>query len=432
MDEAPQPDGKPMPGTATATSSQGAGVAAPPQTLRRRIYEILEGVRDGDPLSDLFDKALVVLIILNVAAFIAETVPSMKRAYGPWFELFEIVSVGLFTLEYALRIWTAVEVPYLKRMSSWQARLAWARRPYLVIDLIAILPFYMEHVFGLDFRFVRLLRVLRLLKLSRYSPAMHTLARVIYGERRALIGAAYLLSAAVIFAATGIYFLEHEVQPEKFGSVPDSAWWAISTLTTVGYGDVVPITPWGKAFGAIVMVAGLCILALPVAIISTGFAQEAGRRDFVINWSMMSRVPILAELDAQQVAEIMPLFHAHNMPPNTEVIARGAPGQAIFFIASGRVRLVGDVVQREFGTGDFFGAAAMLENDTHFGSFRTVSHCRLLKLYKEDFRRLEHAAPEITRHLRNAAIARIKERENNMAAARGKADTSDDASKPAP
>ena len=114
----------------------------------------------------------------------------------------------------------------------------------------------------------------------------------------------------------------------------------------------------------------------------------------------------------------MPLFHAHNMPPNTEVIAHGAAGHAIYFIASGRVRLVSEVAEQEFTTGDFFGAAAMLENDTHFGSFRTVVHCRLLKLYKEDFRRLEHAAPEIARHLRRAAMERIRQREVAMAANR--------------
>jgi voltage-gated potassium channel len=378
-----------------------------PTTLRRRVYEVLEGAKDGDRTADLFDKVLITLIILNVAAFMAETVPSIEQRYGMWLDIFETVSVGLFTLEYALRVWSAPEVPYLRRQASWQARFAWARRPYLAIDLLAILPFYMHHIFGLDLRVMRLLRVLRLLKLSRYSPAMHTLARVIYGERRALIGAAYLLAAAVIFAATGIYYFEHEVQPDKFGSVPESAWWAIATLTTVGYGDVVPVTPWGKAFGGIVMVTGLCILALPVAIISTGFAQEAGRRDFVVNWSLMSRVPALANLDAFQVAEVMPLFHAHNMPPRAEVIARGTSGEAMYFIAAGQVRFVSDVMEKTFCTGEFFGVAAMINNDVHYGSFYTIGRCRLLKLYKEDFRRLEHIAPEVARGLRAAAAERI-------------------------
>jgi voltage-gated potassium channel len=389
------------------TAEHGSGWAT--KSWRCRVYEVLEGVREGDRAALWFDRALVALIVLNVAAFILETVPSLEARYGYWFDLFESASVAIFTIEYALRIWTAPEVPYLKRQPAWQARLAWARRPYLIIDLLAILPFYL-HFLGLDLRIVRLLRVMRLLRLTRYSPAMHTLGRVIYGERRALVAAGYLLSAAVIFAATGIHFLEGEAQPDKFGSVPDSAWWAIATLTTVGYGDLVPITPWGKAFGGLVMVTGLCILALPVAIISTGFAQEVGRRDFVVNWSLMSRVPVLADLDALQVAEILPLFHAHNVPPGTEVVARGSAGEAMFFIAGGQVHFTCDVMERTYGTGEFFGLAAMLGENRHYGSFRTIGRCRLLKLYREDFRRLEHLAPEVGRVLRVAAEARVRER----------------------
>lgn len=396
--------------TNEAPDLRAGNPAAPAKSWRRRIYEILESAHHEDRHSELFDRLLVVLIMLNVAAFIAETVPSLHSAYGPWFDLFETVSVGIFTVEYLLRLWTAPEVAYLKRLPGWRARLDWARRPYLVIDLIAILPFYLQHMFGLDLRIVRLLRVTRILRLTRYSPAMHTLGRVLYGERRALVAAAYLLAAAVIFAATGIHFLEHDAQPEKFGSVPESAWWAISTLTTVGYGDVVPITPWGKAFGALVMVTGLCILALPVAIISSGFAQEVGRRDFVVNWALMSRVPVLAELDAFQVAEIMPLFHAHNVPPRSEIIMRGTPGEAMFFIAGGQVLFTCDVLERTYGTGEFFGLAAMLSEDKHYGSFHTIGRCRLLKLYREDFRRLEHLAPEVARQLRGAADERIRER----------------------
>lgn len=386
----------------------GSGV--PPKSWRRRVYEVLEGAHEGDRAAQWFDRALVTLIMLNVAAFMLETVPSIEARYGYWLEHFEIGSVGLFTIEYALRLWSALEVPYLKRLPGWRARLAWARRPYLLIDLLAILPFYLHHILGLDLRIVRLLRVMRLLRLTRYSPAMHTLGRVIYGERRALIAAGYLLAAAVIFAATGIHFLEGETQPEKFGSVPDSAWWAIATLTTVGYGDIVPITPWGKVFGGIVMVTGLCILALPVAIISTGFAQEVGRRDFVVNWSLMSRVPVLADLDAMQVAEILPLFHAHNVPAQTEVIARGSAGEAMFFIAGGQVHFTCAVLERTYVTGECFGLAAMLGDDKHYGSFRTIGRCRLLKLYREDFRRLEHLAPGVGRVLRETATERVKER----------------------
>jgi voltage-gated potassium channel len=118
-----------------------------------------------------------------------------------------------------------------------------------------------------------------------------------------------------------------------------AAYWAMTTLTTVGYGDATPITALGKLWSMATMLCGLCVLALPVAIISSGFAQEVGRRDFVVTWSLMSRIPLLAELDAREVAKVMPLLHAHNLPPNVEVIAEGEPCKAMYFVAAGQVRL---------------------------------------------------------------------------------------------
>ena len=407
----------------SGVNSKGTPVAPPPPTFRRRVYEVVEATRDDDMIANAFDWFMVVMIMANVAAFAAETVPSLQHKYAAWFHGFENFSVAVFTAEYVLRIWTAVEVPFLKRLPAWRARLDWARRPYLIIDLLAVLPFYAQHMFGLDLRVVRVLRLLRFLKLSRYSPAMHTLVRVLYNEGRALMGAGLLLFAAVTFAATGIYYLENSAQPDKFGSVPESAWWAIATLSTVGYGDVTPITPLGKLFGAIVMVAGLCILALPVAIISTGFAQEVGRRDFVVTWSLMSRIPMLAGLDASDVAEIMPLFHAHDFPPKVEVIERGSRGDAIYFIASGKVEMQADSLSHHYATGEVFGVVATLENDVNHGSFRTATRCRLLKLYREDFRRLEHVNPEVARTIRSLALERMREREGHIAASRTDAAT---------
>lgn len=378
-----------------------SGLAA----LRRRVYQIIELGRGEDITSKTFDAVIVTLIVLNVAAFVAETVPSLHLRYATEFHYFEVFSVAVFTAEYLARLWVAVEVPFLSRVSPVRARLKMAVRPALVIDLLAILPFYIGHLLSLDLRVLRILRLLRFFKLSRYSPALHTLVRVINNERRALAGALLLLVAAVLFAATGMHYLEQEAQPDKFGSVPDAAWWAVATLTTVGYGDVTPLTPWGRVFGGIVMVAGLCVLALPVAIISTGFAQEVGRRDFVVNWSLMSRIPMLADLDAASVATLMPLLHAHNLPPNMEIMAAGSAGDAIYFVASGRVwRRTQDSV-REFTTGDAIGLTAMLHNDTHRASFHTATKVRLLKLHRADFHRLEVMHPQLTAELRRLAEA---------------------------
>lgn len=376
------------------------------KTWRRRIYEVIEIGHGDDRASRIFDFAIITLILLNIAAFVAETVPAIADAHRTAFLVFEIFSVAAFTVEYGLRLWTAVEVPFLKRLPAWKARLVLARSPALLIDLLAILPFYLGALFSIDLRVLRALRLLRFFKLSRYSPAMHTLLRVVVNEQRALIGAGLLLMTAVLFASTGIYFIESGTQPDKFGSVPDSAWWAIATLTTVGYGDVTPVTPFGKLFGSVVMVTGLCILALPVAIISAGFAQELARHDFVVTWSLMSRIPLLAELEAAEVKQIMPLLHSHNLPPNVEVIGEGSAGQAMYFVASGKVVRRTAAGERVYEKGDFFGVVAMLAHETDESRFITGAKCRLLKLHREDFHRLESASPGVARILRRAAAER--------------------------
>ncbi|MDQ8699988.1 cyclic nucleotide-gated ion channel [Hyphomicrobium sp. LHD-15] len=390
-------------------SDEGQAVPHSVAAWRRRIFEIIEIGHGESRASRIFDTAIVTLILLNIAAFVAETVPWLSAAYAPYFTAFEIFSVVVFSIEYGLRLWTAVEVPFLKRLPAWKARLTLALRPALLIDLLAILPFFLGMFLSIDLRILRALRLLRFFKLSRYSPAMHTLLRVLVNEQRALIGAGLLLLTVVLFASTGIYYIEGSAQPDKFGSVPDAAWWAIATLTTVGYGDVAPITTFGRLFGSVVMVTGLCILALPVAIISAGFAQELGRRDFVVTWSLMSRIPLLADLEAGVVEKIMPLLQAHNLPPNVEVLGEEQVGNAIFFIASGQVLLRSTEGERIYSKGDFFGVVAMLERDFTQGSFVTKSKCRLLKLHSEDFHRLETASPEIGELLRRKARERREE-----------------------
>lgn len=374
--------------------------------MRRRIFEIIELGRHDDRASRAFELFILVMILANIAVFCAETVPEIEASYGTWFHAFELVSVVVFSIEYALRIWTAVEVPFLSRMSPLKARLKFARRPLQVLDLLAVLPFYLGTLIGLDLIVLRALRLLRLFKLSRYSPAMHTLIRVVSSEARTLTGAAILLMAALLFSSTGMYFIEGKVQPDKFGSVPLAAYWAMTTLTTVGYGDVAPITPLGKLWAMLTMLFGLCILALPVAIISSGFAQEAGRRDFVVTWSLMSRIPMLAELDTAEVAELMPMLHSRHLPPNTEVMAAGSPGDAMYFVASGEVELQSASRHSRFGTGEFFGVVAMLDNDVQAGRFVTRTRCRLLKLFREDFHRIEMRSPQIGAHIRQVAANR--------------------------
>lgn len=386
-----------------------------PRSLRRRTFEVLELGRGEDRTSRRVEGLLIALILANIAAFCLETIPEYELAWGRWFHAFELISVAVFTTEYALRLWTAVEVPFLSRMPPWRARLAFARRPLQVVDLMAIAPFYIGSIIGLDLRILRALRLFRLFKLSRYSPAMHTLMRVLANESRSLTGAGLLLMAVLLFSSTGMYFIEGHAQPDKFGNVPAAAYWAMTTLTTVGYGDVAPVTPLGKFWAMLTMLFGLCILALPVAIISAGFAQEVGRRDFVVNWTMMARVPLFSDLDAAHVTEVLPMLHAQQLPPNVEVIAHGSPGNAMYFVASGKIRQSAPNGGMEYETGDFFGSVAMLDDGRNYGRYTTMSHCRLLKLYRADFLRLEASNPHIGAHIRQVADVRRAARQMQAA-----------------
>ena len=195
----------------------------------------------------------------------------------------------------------------------------------MIIDLLAILPWYVYLFVPFDLRALRVLRLFRLfrlLKLLRYSPALQTLKRVVAHEYRALLGALLLMMMLMLFSAAIIYFLERGAQPDKFGSIPAAAWWALATLTTVGYGDIVPITPLGKVFGGIVMLLGLGMFALPIAILATGFSQESARHEFVVTWSMVARVPLFSTLDAAEVAEVTKLLYTRLVPAGRHDRAR--------------------------------------------------------------------------------------------------------------
>lgn len=396
------------PGGEPAAASTAKQRLPKARSLRRRVYDIIEGGQGETRESQIFDAVIVTLIVLNVAAMVLETVPSIRQSYGFWLSTFETAVVAMFTAEYALRLWSCVESPFLTRIAPLRARLSLARSPALIIDLLAILPYYLNELLPFNLGVLRMLRLLRFFKLSRYSPAMSTLIRVIENERKPLLGAALLLLTAILFASTFMYYAEGTAQPESFGTIPAAAWWAITTLSTVGYGDVTPVTALGRFFAGLTMVMGLCILALPVAIISTGFAQEVHRRDFVVNWSLMSRVPMLAGLDASEAAEIMPLLHAHNFPPNAELVRKGAIADALFFVASGNVNEHRDDGKCSYCTGDVIGAAAMLSNTAYTSNVYTASRCRVLKLHKYDFDRIEAQFPQVAARIRNLATSTLE------------------------
>ncbi len=378
------------------------------------MHEIVEQGPEGTLASRLFDYVIIFLVVTNVIAFLLETVPEIALAYGKPLEYFDLFSVMVFTVEYVLRIWTSVEFPYGQNEKPWKTRLKYALRPLQIIDLIVIIPFYLSFLFVIDLRVLRILRLFRLLKLTRYSLAMQSLILVISNERKALFGAVLLMLCLLLFASTGIYFAEHQAQPDVFGSIPMSMWWAISTLTTVGYGDVVPQTVLGKLFGGIVMMFGLGMFALPIGILATGFSHESNRRDFVVSWSLVAKVPMFSKLDANEIASLLPSLNSLTFEPGEVIVHKGEPANVMFFIAFGRVEVETENGPVFLSNGEHFGEMALLEHRTRNHTVRADTKCRLLALEAPDFDRLMRSKPELLETIRQTAAERKNKNQHEV------------------
>lgn len=243
--------------------------------LRYRMYQLLEKAEEGDRASQLVDVGLLILVFVNVLAVSLETVDSLHRAYAEIFWWIEIVSVTLFTLEYGLRFWSVAASADERGISSLKARLSYVFSPTGIIDLVAILPSLLPLLFGsIDLRWLRILRLARLFKFSHYTSALEDLISSVRREHQSFIATIYLLFLALMISSTLIYVFEHELQPENFGSIPESMWWSFVTLTTVGYGDVVPVTAAGRAIAALTALMGVCVVALLTGIVATGFSKQ--------------------------------------------------------------------------------------------------------------------------------------------------------------
>lgn len=247
-------------------------------SLKYRVCKTLDLAEANDPLSRVFDIFLLGLIFLNIVAVALETVDSLYEQYRSWFQSFEIFSILFFTVEYILRIWSCtVKTAY--QHPIW-GRLRYMITPLALVDLLAILPFYLPLLapqmrVG---RSLRLLRLFRVLKLHRYTDSLRILGRVLRFKQEEIFLSLFVLSILLAVASSIIYFAEHEAQPEAFSSIPEAMWWGTITLTTVGYGDVYPVTLLGRILGAILAILGIGLFALPAGILASGFSEELEAR----------------------------------------------------------------------------------------------------------------------------------------------------------
>jgi voltage-gated potassium channel len=245
-------------------------------SIRRKVFVLLHPELGDSKWDKIINGFIILLILLNVLAVVLETVPSIHDPYALQFHRFDQFSVAIFTIEYILRVWSSVhDVNYkdslggrVKYMVSWGA----------LIDLLAILPFYIHLAIGLDLRVLRILRLMRFLRLFRLTQYMRTTRMVInvFRSRAKELFVAFIMAMfLILIAASLVYFAEHIENPKQFSSIPKTIWWAVVSLTTVGYGDMIPITPLGQFFTGAILIIGVAILAIPAGIITAGFLEES-------------------------------------------------------------------------------------------------------------------------------------------------------------
>ncbi len=380
--------------------------------FRRRVYDALEEGPVGPGPGVWIDRLLMALILVNLAAVVLESMPALGARYGMTFDVIEYFSLVVFTVEYGFRVWSAVERGPHRDLTNTHARLKYIFSAPGLVDLVAVLPFWLTLLLPPDFRFLLVFRMVRFFKIARYSPAMRSLLDVLYRERRALSGCVVMAGGATLVLGALMHLAEGAVQPDKLGTIPDAMWWAIVTLGTIGYGDVVPVNGLGKMVATLGIFTGVILIALPVGIIATGFPEQVHRRDFVVTWSMIARVPLFAELDASEIADVMELLRTRVAEPGEVIVREGEAAHSIYFIAEGNVDVAlkkGEPVRLE--QGQFFGEVAVLRRAPRSATATAVGRTSLLVLDAEDLHALMKRDKRIAERVKDTVEKRVGKRD---------------------
>lgn len=374
---------------------------------RHRIYLLLEQGGVGDTASRLVDRLLMLLIVVNLVTVALETIPAYSERYGTLFNAIEYFSLLVFSVEYGLRLWVSVEHGPYRHLSPLRARLKYMLSGGGLIDLVAILPFWFAFFLPDELRVLQVFRMVRFFKIARYSPAMRSLLEVLHRERRALIGCLIITLGIAVVAAALMHLAEAHAQPDKLGTIPDAMWWAVVTIGTIGYGDVVPVTALGKLVATGTIFAGLVLMALPVGIIATAFSEQIHRRNFIVTWGMIARVPLFAELDAQEISDIMELLRAQVAEAGQVIVRAGDPAHSMYFIAAGEVEIALRHEHIRLGPGQFFGEVAVLRRSRRSATATALSRANLLVLDAQDLHALMQRDPRVAARIQDVVEKRV-------------------------
>jgi voltage-gated potassium channel len=399
-------------------AAYGRPVTTSLNTLRPRIYAILR-YSDSSPAGRQWQSFHLGVLGLGLFAVIVLSIGNLPEEARHGLRLVIWVITATFFLEYLVRLWVAPEIARFEHNKPMVARLRWATSIPGLVNLLAAMPAAIlagGYVFTAGDT-TSVICILWILKLGLHAPAFGTLARVVSNERAPLASILILFGILLISAATVAHMAERTKQPDQFGNLPAAMWWAVVTLTTTGYGDVVPVTIAGKLIGSALMISGIAVLALMTGVLATGFAQEERRREYLRVWDQVSRVPIFTALGVVTLSEIVGKLRTRYYPPRITVVRQGDPGDSMFFITSGEceVRLpAGGSVQ--LGDGAFFGEMALLDRQPRTATVATTKPTTLLVLYASDFYEIASHIPALAEAVEVEARRRREENLGRQAA----------------
>lgn len=377
------------------------------KSLSDHLHRILEKGHFPTRPAMLYRVAVCMLAILGTAVAVAGTLDEVDLLHGTPGRIIEWAAITGLAIDMLLQAFDAAAFPRegQTRLTAWRAH---QLSLFGLIDVLAVIPFLLGEMEALPRDWLTVFGVMRFLKLARYSPALETVGSVLRREISPLQSATFIMVILLLTSSTSLFLVERHINPH-FVSIPHAMWWSIATLTTVGYGDAVPLSPLGKLLSGITALFGVGMFALPASILATGFAEEVKRRDFLTVWHMVAKVPFFTGLDAEQIASITSLLRVVTAAPGDVIIREGDIGDRMYFI-------VGGLVAVEFGgkpillkDGEFFGEIALLHNSPRTATVTARSRCQLLTLGVQDFRNFLEGSPRIAEAMARTADQRLSE-----------------------
>ena len=350
--------------------------------------------------------ALATVALVAVAIASVETLPGLSPEALAILSVGSLVCGGLFLVEWSLRVWFAPDLA----PGRPDARRAYLQSFLGLVDLGAAGSLFALIGRGPAWHDATLfLQLLALLKLARFASGLSLIVAVLRNEARSLLAALITMLVVLFLASAMMYFIERDAQPAVFSSIPASLWWGIVTMGTVGYGDMVPVTGLGRLFGGSIILIGVAMFAVPAGILATGFAAELKRRDFVVTWHAVAKVPLFANLDATKIASIARLLKPQIVPERQVIIRRGERADAMFFVMEGEVEVEVAPIPVRLGKGQFFGEIALIKEGLRTATVTALSETRLLALDGSDFRRLIEQHPDVKAAIEAIADTRLSQ-----------------------